>query len=138
VLYLDLCLKKKRSPEWDSMLPMSTAFLKGKSLYYVDYVGRSLKGGFWRYWNTLKAARAQMGASGYAQQTVVGIMQALVDKEVVEHKSVVLWRAKKTEEVTPFNQASGLRCSLVPWFSHQIATGRSGQIGGGGKRGVLM
>jgi hypothetical protein len=31
-------------------------------------------------------------------------MQALVDKEVVEHKSVVLWRAKRTEEVTPFNQ----------------------------------
>ena len=31
-------------------------------------------------------------------------MQALVDKEVVEHKSMVLWRAKKTEEVTPFNQ----------------------------------
>jgi hypothetical protein len=35
VLYLDLCLKKKRSPEWDSSM--------GKSFYYV---GRSLKGGF--------------------------------------------------------------------------------------------
>jgi hypothetical protein len=31
-------------------------------------------------------------------------MQALVDKEVVEHKSVVLWRAKNTEKVTPFDQ----------------------------------
>jgi hypothetical protein len=31
-------------------------------------------------------------------------MQALVDKEVVEHKSMVLWRAKKTEEVTRFTQ----------------------------------
>jgi hypothetical protein len=64
--------------------------------------------GFWRYWEALGAARAQKGASGYAKQTVVGIMQALVDKEVVEHKSVgypvVLWRAKKTEKVAAFDQ----------------------------------
>jgi hypothetical protein len=96
---LYLALDKKRKPEWDTMLPMFTAFLKGKSFYYV---GRSIKGGFWRYWSTKKAARAQMDASGYAKQTVVGIMQALVDKEVVQHKSVVLWRAKKAEKVTPF------------------------------------
>jgi hypothetical protein len=58
-LYLDLCLKKKRSPEWDSsMLPMFTEFLKGKSFYYV---GRSLKGGFWRYWNTLKSSNSSDG-----------------------------------------------------------------------------
>jgi hypothetical protein len=31
-------------------------------------------------------------------------MQALVDKEVVEHKSVVLWRANPTETVTAFDQ----------------------------------
>jgi hypothetical protein len=31
-------------------------------------------------------------------------MQALVDKEVVEHKSVVLWRANPTETATAFDQ----------------------------------
>jgi hypothetical protein len=31
-------------------------------------------------------------------------MQALVDKKVVEHKSVVLWRANPTETVTAFDQ----------------------------------
>jgi hypothetical protein len=67
--------------------------------------GAPKKGGFWRYWNTLKAAGAQKGASGYAKQTVVGIiMQALVDKKVVEHKSVVLWRAKKAQVVSAFDQ----------------------------------
>jgi hypothetical protein len=31
-------------------------------------------------------------------------MQAPVDKEIVEHKSVVLWRAKKTQVVSAFDQ----------------------------------
>jgi hypothetical protein len=69
---LYLALDKKSKHSWDSMLPMFTAFLEGKSFYYV---GRSIKGGIWRYWGTLGAARDKKGASGYAKQTVVGIMQ---------------------------------------------------------------
>jgi hypothetical protein len=98
---LYLALDKKSKTGWDSVLPMFAAFLEGESSYYV---GRSIKGGFWRYWQTLGAARDQKGASGYAKQTVVGIMQALVEKEVVEHKSVVLWREDPTEKVTAFDQ----------------------------------
>jgi hypothetical protein len=96
-------MDKKSEAGWDSVRAMFAAFSESGSSYYV---GRSIKGGFWRYWNTLKAARAQKGASasGYAKQTVIGIMQALVDKEVVEHKSVVLWRAKETEKVAAFDQ----------------------------------
>jgi hypothetical protein len=44
---LYLALDKKSKTGWDSVLPMFTAFLAGKSFYYV---GRSIKGGFWRYW----------------------------------------------------------------------------------------
>jgi hypothetical protein len=95
VLYL--AMDKKSEAGWDSVRAMFAALSEGGSSYYV---GRSIKGGFWRYWRALGAARAQKGAYGYMQsrQTAVGIMQALVDKGVVEHKSVVLWRAKKDRE----------------------------------------
>jgi hypothetical protein len=99
VLYL--ALDKKSTIGWDSVEAMFAAFLEGESSYYV---GRSIKGGFWRYWGTKKAAVGKKGASGYQKQTVVGIMQARVDKKVVEHKSVVLWRANPTETVTAFDQ----------------------------------
>jgi hypothetical protein len=114
-------MDKKSEAGWDSVRAMFAAFSEGGSSYYV---GRSIKGGFWRYWNTLKAAIAQKGASGYAKQTVIGIMQALVDKEVVEHKSVVLWRAKKAEEVAAFNQIR-LEMFFGSMVSHQIAPNAS-------------
>jgi hypothetical protein len=31
-------------------------------------------------------------------------MQALVEKKAVEHKSVVLWRTKKTKKLSAFDQ----------------------------------
>jgi hypothetical protein len=77
--------------------------------------GAPKKGGFWRYWNTLKAAGAQKGASGYAKQAVVGIMQAPVDKKIVEHKPVVLWRAKKVQVVSGQNSRGGRR-GTTPFF----------------------
>jgi hypothetical protein len=46
---LYLALDKKSNTGWDSVLPMFAAFLEGESSYYV---GRSIKGGFWRYWKT--------------------------------------------------------------------------------------
>jgi hypothetical protein len=65
---------------------------------------------------TLGAARDKKGASGYAKQTVVGfIMQALVDKEVVEHKSVVLWRENPTETATAFDH-----CRLEMFFGSMV------------------
>ena len=98
---LYLALDKKSTIGWDSVEAMFAAFLEGESSYYV---GRSIKGGFWRYWGAKGAAVGKKGASGYAKQTAVGIMQALVDKKVVEHKSVVLWRAKEAEDVPAFDQ----------------------------------
>jgi hypothetical protein len=71
VLYL--ALDKKSATGWDTVEAMFAALLAGESSYYV---GRSQKGGFWRYWGTKKAAVGKKGASGYAQQTVVGIMQS--------------------------------------------------------------
>ena len=79
---LYLAMPNKSEAGWDTVEAMFAAFLAGGSSYYV---GRSIKGGFWRYWGTKKAAVEKEGASGYAKQTVVGIMQALVDKKVVEH-----------------------------------------------------
>jgi hypothetical protein len=42
--------------------------------------------------------------SGYAKQTVVGILQALANEGIVEYKGVVLWRAKEDEDVGYFDQ----------------------------------
>jgi hypothetical protein len=53
VLYL--AMDKKSEAGWDSVRAMFAAFSEGGSSYYV---GRSLKGGFWRYWEALGAARA--------------------------------------------------------------------------------
>jgi hypothetical protein len=61
VLYY-LALDKKSTTGWDSVEAMFAAFLVGESSYYV---GRSIKGGFWRYWGTKKAAVGKKGASGY-------------------------------------------------------------------------
>jgi hypothetical protein len=93
---LYLALDKKSKTGWDSMLPMH--------VHRILRAKRSIKGGFWRYWRTLGAAGDKQGASGYAKQRAVGITQALVDKEVVEHKSVVLWRENPTETATAFGQ----------------------------------
>ena len=98
---LYLAMPNKSEAGWDTVGAMFAAFLEGGSSYYV---GRSIKGGFWRYWGTKKAAVEKEGTSGYAKQTVVGIMQALVDKKVVEHKAVVLWRAKEGEDVPAIDQ----------------------------------
>jgi hypothetical protein len=65
---------------------------------------RLLTSCFWRCWGTYSAAKAKKGASGYQTQAVVGIMQALVDKKVVEHKSVVLWSPPPGVEVCAFDQ----------------------------------
>ena len=51
VLYL--ALDKKSATGWDTVEAMFAALLAGESSYYV---GRSQKGGFWRYWGTKKAA----------------------------------------------------------------------------------
>ena len=74
VLYL--AMDKKSEAGWNSVEAMFAAFLEGGSSYYV---GRSKKGGL--LLAILGAARDQKGASGYAKQTVVGIMQAPVDKK---------------------------------------------------------
>ena len=60
VLYL--ALDKKSAPGWDTVEAMFAALLAGESSYYV---GRSQKGGFWRYWGAKKAAVGKKGASGY-------------------------------------------------------------------------
>jgi hypothetical protein len=79
------------------------------------YVGRSVKGGYWRYWDTKKAVLGNGPPGGYKTQTVVGIMQALVGKGVVEHRGVVLWRAAKGEVVSAFDQ-----CRLELFFGAMV------------------
>ena len=61
---------------------------------YAMYVGRSVKGGFWRWWGTLTAAQKGEEACGYENQSLIGLMQYLVNKKVLQHKVVVLWRAR--------------------------------------------
>jgi hypothetical protein len=64
------------------------------------YIGRSIKSGFWRFWGTLTAHKAQE-AKGYSGQCFVGVLQALANQGLVEVVSVVLWRAPvaPTEQV---------------------------------------
>jgi hypothetical protein len=59
VLYL--AMKKKNEAGWNSVEAMFAAFLEGGSSYYV---GRSKKGGFWRYWNTLLVGAARDQSEG--------------------------------------------------------------------------
>jgi hypothetical protein len=114
-VYNDLPKKKAKKgatkPPWDSIKDMFEGFLASGSFVYV---GRSVKGGYWRYWNTKKSVLAKT-ADGYKTQTVVGIMQALVGKRVVEHRGVVLWRAGKDEVVTAFDQ-----CRLELFFGAMV------------------
>jgi hypothetical protein len=63
---LYLAMPNKSEAGWDTVAAIFAAFLEGGSSYYV---GRSIKGGFWRYWGTKKAAVEKEGASGYAKQT---------------------------------------------------------------------
>jgi hypothetical protein len=92
--------KKTKKPKWSTIRPVFDAFLEGK---FMVYVGRSVKGGFWRYFNT-NASAVEAKGSGYAKQTVVGILQALANDGIVEYKGVVLWRAKEDEVVGYFDQ----------------------------------
>jgi hypothetical protein len=55
-IFLQEAMDKKSEAGWNSVEAMFAAFLESGSSYYV---GRSKKGGFWRYWNTLGAARDQ-------------------------------------------------------------------------------
>jgi hypothetical protein len=103
--------KPKSKPPWTELAPMFEGFLASGSFVYV---GRSVKGGYWRYWSTKKSVLAKT-ADGYKTQTVVGIMQALVGKGVVEHRGVVLWRAAKGEVVTAFDQ-----CRLELFFGAMV------------------
>jgi hypothetical protein len=50
---LYLAMPKKSEAGWETVEAMFAALLAGKSSYYV---GRSQKGGFWRYWGAKKAA----------------------------------------------------------------------------------
>jgi len=92
--------KKTKKAKWDTIRPMFELFLEGE---FMVYVGRSVKGGFWRYFNT-NASAVEAKGSGYAKQTVVGILQALANEGIVEYKGVVLWRAKEDEVVGYFDQ----------------------------------
>jgi hypothetical protein len=84
--------EKKRTGGWDSVKDIFEAILVAD---YSIYVGRSVKGGYWRYWGSAKAAGEKSNPMGYQTQTVIGIMQALHAQDILQYKGVVLWRASE-------------------------------------------
>jgi hypothetical protein len=71
-------MPKKSEAGWETVKAMFAALLAGKSSYYD---GRSIKGGFWRYWGTKGAAVGKEGRAAEDQRAQLwrpGVLAGLV------------------------------------------------------------